>query len=187
MKFKKLALLLAMVLSFSFVLAGCGEKKLEGSLVGRWFYIHDTENVALNIKADGTAILDGEKYDCSFDEEKIYLTDKKGIASGHRYTVEGEGQMYFYKTATYRYQGTEPQNGLIGVWVDIENGKSNFEFTADGTFREDSYIPGYYRVNEEDNSIFLVYNDMYYDTTIYFTLKDDLLIVDYPWPMVKAK
>lgn len=187
MKRKRIALLVSLILIFTFVMAGCGETKLQGDLVGKWYYIHDTEHVGMNIKADGTATLDGQKYDCDFDADKIYLTDRKGYTEGHRYSVEGEGQIYLYKTATYKYQGTEPQNGLIGSWVDIENGNSNFEFTAEGTFREDSYIPGYYTVNEQDGSILLVYNDMYYDTKIFFSIKDDFLIVDYPWPMVKGK
>lgn len=187
MRPRKIALLLCSVLLVAFLFSGCGTPKLQGEMVGKWYYIYDTEKVGMNIKENGTAVLDGEKYECSFDSDRIYLKDKKGYTQGYRYSVEGQGQIYLYKPAIYRYQGAETQNGLVGVWVDTENGRSNFEFTAEGTFREDSYIPGYYSVDEENGTIKLVYNDQYYDTTIYYTIKDDCLMVEYPWPMVKGK
>lgn len=185
MKYKKCAFLLSLVVLLTFTAIGCGKTKLEGELNGKWYYIHDTEHVGLNIRSNGTALLDGEKYACDYDKDKISLTDKSGQTAEYRYSVEGEGQMYLYKPATYKYTGTNPQNGIVGTWVDTQNGKSSFEFTEDGTFREDSYIPGYYLVNEEEGSILLVYNDHYVDTTIYFSIQGDTLFVDYPWPMVK--
>lgn len=189
MKIGKISVLLGMVLIIASTFAGCGSKssgdKLEGPLNGKWSYIHDTETVALEIKDDGTAKLDDVSYDCTYDESAVVLTDKKGTKTNHRYYTEGEDKLYFYKISTYRYQGEGKPDGLVGVWVDVANGNSSFEFTSEGTFREDSYIPGYYIPNVEKNSIQLVYNDHYEDTIIYYTLKDDCMIVEYPWLMVR--
>lgn len=188
MKNRKFALILGMVLTVSCTLLGCGsksDKKLEGPLVGEWAYIHDTETTAFEIKENGTAKLDGTSYDVSFDDKRITLTDKKGNAQSLLYVMNGDKNMFLYKISTYKYQGTDTPNGLIGVWIDTVNGNSSFEFTENGTFREDSYIPGYYTVNEAEGSILFVYNDMYEDTTIYYKLDGDILTVEYPWPMVK--
>jgi len=177
-------LLLCITLIIAFTFSGCGEPKLKGALNGKWYYIYDLENVGLNIKDNGTAVLDSKKYDCTYDSDRIHLFGSNGTQD-LRYTLEGENQMYLYKIASYKYQGEGTPNGLIGMWIDTDNGHSSFEFTTEGTFREDSYIPGYYTVNESEGTIFFVYNYQYYDTTIYYTLKDDILVVEYPWAMVK--
>lgn len=185
MKNRKFALLMCMVLVISFSLLGCGEPKLSGPINGKWAYIHDTETTALEIKDNGTAVLDGQKYDCTYDDSVISLTDKNGNTQSLRYLTSGSDGIYLFKTSTYKYDGAGSPDGIIGVWVDTSNGKSSFEFTDNGTFREDSYIPGYYYPDSETGSILLVYNDHYEDTLIYYTIDGDTLTVEYPWPMVK--
>lgn len=185
MKKRKILLTVFLMLVLVLTFGACGgAAKLSGPINGKWYYIHDLENVGLSIRDNGTAVLDGRKYDCSYDSGKIHLADKSGTQD-LRYILEGENQMYLYKTAVYKREGIGTSDGLIGLWIDEANGHSNFEFTAEGTFREDSYIPGYYSVNESEGSILLVYNDQYYDTTIYFTLEGDELTVEYPWAMVR--
>lgn len=165
-------------------LAGCGSK-VTSKLDGKWSYIYDTEKTALKISGD-KAVLDGKSYEYSLDDEKIYLKDSKGYTAGLSYKEAGEDGIYLYKEATYEYQGDGSPDGILGIWVDVSNGNSNFEFTSQGTFKEDSYIPGYYTVDEANGSISFVYNDHYEDTTIYYTTKDNYLIVEYPWPMVRT-
>lgn len=185
MKIKKIGTLFTVLLLAFSTIAGCGKEKTTSPLDGKWSYIYDTETTALKIKGD-YAVLDGNKYEYRYDSEKIYLKDKKGIETGYRYKEAGEDGIYFYKHSTYQYQGDGTPNGLIGVWIDVENGMSSFEFTENGTFKEDSYIPGYYSVDEENGAISFVYNDHYEDTTIYYMVKDNLLFVEYPWPMVRT-
>lgn len=185
MKCKKLAILLSVMMVFGTILTGCGDKVLTGKLNGKWAYIHDTKTAALTIKDNGKATLDKKNYTCEYDDDYIYLTDKNGNVQKNRYILEKEDSLLLYKTATYKYQGTGTSDGLIGVWIDTDNGNSSFEFTTEGTFREDSYMPGYYYVDEEAGSILLVYNDHYIDTTIYYSLDGDILTVDYPWTMTR--
>lgn len=165
-------------------LAGCGTKATS-KLDGKWSYIYDTEKTALKISGD-KAVFDGKSYAYSLDDEKIYLKDSKGNTQDLRYKEAGEDGIYLYKESTYEYQGEGSPNGLLGVWLDVSNGNSSFEFTDQGTFKEDSYIPGYYSVDDANGTISFVYNDHYEDTTIYYSLDGNKLIVEYPWPMVRT-
>lgn len=185
MKTGKKVILLSMAISLVLMIAGCG-KKLDGPLNGKWSYIHDTESVAFEVKNNGTAILDGKKYSCTYNNETISLTSKDGESLNLRYLTDGDDKFYLYKISQYEYQGEKTSDGIVGKWVDTENGRSSFEFTENGTFCEDSYIYGYYFQNEESGSVLFVYNDHYEDTLIFYSLDGNVLTVEYPWPMVKA-
>ena len=102
-----------------------------------------------------------------------------------RFIPDGD-QMLLYETAVYQYQGEGAPDGVIGNWKQV-GGNLAFEFTENGTFREDYYSPGRYYVDEENGIIKLVYNDMYEDTYIFYSVDGDILSVDYPWPVVKTE
>lgn len=181
-KNRLLCVVLVICLTVS-MLAGCS-KRPEGFLDGKWSYIYDTKTIALKISTNGKAVFDGIKYDCEYDEDYIYLKSKEGTQT-LRYKKNGEDGIFIYKVTTYRYESDEPHNGLAGCWVSVDNERVAYEFTEDGYFREDFYIPGFYTVNEDEGTIFCVYNDHYEDTTVYYTLDGDTLVIEYPWPMVK--
>lgn len=164
-------------------LAGCSRRP-EGFLDGRWAYIYDDKTTALKITTNGKAVFDGVHYDCEYDDEYIYLKGND-VTQKLRYKKNGDDGIFLYKVTTYKYQSEEPQNGLVGCWVSVDNERVGYEFTADGYFREDFYIPGYYTVNEDEGTIFCVYNDHYEDTTVYYILDGDKLVIEYPWPMIK--
>lgn len=181
MKKVKRIIALALMMSLCFCLIGCTEKETD-EFYGKWTYNYDEDTVIMQFKSDGTVNYKGTKY--SYVENNGFLeltSDKKQLSI--RYFFD-EDMLYIYESMTYHYQGEGDANGLIGYWL-ADNGRSNYEFTEEGTFREDSYIPGHYVVNEEDHSILCMYNDQYYDTTIYYTLDGNTLTVDYPWAMIR--
>lgn len=183
---KKIAILFVAAFTAISITGGCGKGKAVSPLDGKWSYIYDTETTSMKISGD-SIVLDGVKSEYRYDTDRIYLKDKKGIETGLRYELDDNGVLYLYKQSTYEYKGEGAPEGIIGYWVDTDNGNSSFEFTDQGTFREDSYIPGFYSVTEtgkNEGTILFVYNDQYMDTTIYYSLKDNLLMVEYPWPMV---
>lgn len=179
-KFKRLiALALMMVMCFSMI--GCGEKD---AFFGKWAYNHDTATVIMEFKSGNKVVYKGNTYSYTDNGGVLTLTTKDESLN-LRYTFD-EDVMYVYEHMTYYYTGEGEANGLIGFWIG-ENGRSSYEFTEQNTFREDSYIPGHYIVNEEEKSIKCMYNDHYADTTIYYELDGNTLKVEYPWPMVKMQ
>ncbi|MCQ2494456.1 MAG: hypothetical protein MJ104_07625 [Lachnospiraceae bacterium] len=172
---------LALMMVMCFCMIGCGEKD---AFYGKWAYSHDTEKMIAQFKTGGKVTYKGTEYSYVENNGVLEMTSANETLN-YKYMWDGD-VLYIYEPMTYYYQGEGEADGLVGYWL-AENGRSNYEFTAQGTFREDSYIPGYYSVNEENHSIKCVYNDQYFDTVIYYTLDGNTLVVEYPWPMVKMK
>lgn len=188
MRAKRITALSLAVLTIISLVAGCGAKKLDSPLNGKWTYLYNKEDPVADfvVNDDASVKLDKKKYkDCSVDDERIYLKDSKGLSEGIRYKFDGEDKIFLYKQAVYKYQGEGTPNGLIGNWVGVDNPNIFYEFTEEGTFMEEPYTPGYYVADEEAGTIFCVYNDHYEDTIVYYTIKDNLLYIEYPWPMVR--
>lgn len=174
--------LLLSVLLIVFVLCGCGKNANVGPIAGEWAYIHDTQTAAFVVKNDGKAILDKVSYTAAADDTYITLKDSDGNEEKLKYVLDKDG-MLLYKNTTYTFSGDTP-SGIIGTWT---HDKWSFEFTEEGTFIEDGYFPGYYVVDEADKSIKLIYNDHFEDTTVYYEMNGNELLLQYPWRMVKMK
>ena len=185
--------MLLLLTVMTLALTGCGHKDVSNLsdeakfLCGSWAYIHEPDKTALKLNDDLTAKLDGEKYTYEVKDSHIELTDKSGNTVSYRYLWdEHENQLFFFKQNVYTYKGTGTPDGIVGLWECPEQ-NYKFEFTSEGTFQEDGYFPGYYVVDEEAGSFKLIYNDQFYDTTCYFTLNGNELLIEYPWPMVRVK
>lgn len=177
---------LAALLCMMICLSGCGSELSEeaAALQGKWAYIHDETTVILALKNSGKALYHDEeyvRYDC--DGEWISLTAADGEEIKLRYFADGE-DIYLYEPAVYTYTGDGTPEGIVGTW---ENGNWSFEFTEEGSFKEDGYFPGRYSVNEAEGSFKLMYNDPFEDTTCYYHMDGREMLVEYPWHMVKAK
>lgn len=175
MKRIKLIIFRCMLVCAMVVLTGCGKAE-------RWAYIHDTETEILRLGSDGKAEFNGEKYSYTRDDQYIELTDGDGELLKMRYVMDGD-QMLLYEKSVYTFSGSGERDGLIGLWTQ-GNGWS-FEFTDKGTFCEDTYFTGYYSVDEENSVIKLMYNDKFVDTYVYYSIENDELCIEYPWPMVR--
>jgi hypothetical protein len=176
----------AAVLSGLILLSGCGGSAAAGAYtgpyLGKWAYNHDKEKTALVIDDEGKAKLDGKKYTCTETEDSMILQNEEGdsVKIVFKSNEGDQNEILVYKPTRYkRESGTE---GIIGSWTCD---KWSFQFTESGTFLEDGYFPGYYAVDEEDSVIVLIYNDMFENTVIPYTLDGDELCLDYPWDMVR--
>lgn len=172
---------LSLMMSICFCMIGCGEKD---KFFGKWTYNYDTEKVIIDFKTGGKVDYKGTAY-TYVDKDGVLEFSSKDETFERKYKFDGD-VMYVYEPMTYHYQGEGDADGLIGYWL-ADNGRSNYEFTTEGTFREDSYIPGRYFVNEEEGTILCIYNDQYYDTIIYYVLDGNTLTVEYPWAMLKKQ
>lgn len=177
---KYVTLFVAMALT-AVSLIGCAEKN-SGPYIGEWAYIHDDKTVALDIKDNGEAVFDGENYTYTVNDPYLIFKASDGTEKNMRYEMDGDN-MLFYVPNTYIYEGEGSPEGLAGLWKDSTK-KWSFEFTEDGTFKEDGYFPGYYQ-DMGDGSVKMVYNDHFPDTVMYYTIEGDELRVEYPWTMVK--
>ena len=162
------------------MMAACSKTETE-----EWAYIHDRKTTILSLSDNGKAVFEGEKYSYTLENDILTLTDGDGNATSMRFIPDGD-QRLLYETVVYEYKGEGQPDGVIGYWQQVD-GYLSFEFTENGTFREDYYSPGYYFVDEENGIIKLVYNDMYDDTYIYYSIDGNTLTVDYPWPVVPTE
>lgn len=169
---------LALLICATVVLTtGCSKSAYDGE----WAYIHDDKTVALTINGKN-AELDGAKCKVTEEGDTLKLTSQNGA----QYEIKAsdtEGQIILYKSTTYTYEGDGEPNGLVGIWTSSENW--SFEFTEDGTFKEDGYFPGYYIDDTENHTFSLIYNDHFVDTVCNYSIDGNELTVQYPWPMVK--
>lgn len=176
-KLRKFILSIFIVSITAFSLLGCAKTPYDGE----WAYIHDDSVLALKIKGN-SAELDGVKCDVTVDGDTLKLKAK----DGKEYLVgpsDTSGQITLYKFTTYEYDGDGTPDGLVGFWKSKENW--SFEFSDQGTFKEDGYFPGYY-IEDKDNKTFsLIYNDHFVDTTCSYSIDGNELTVQYPWPMVQ--
>lgn len=176
------SMLLGVILTISILsLVGCQGTK--DRFYGDWAYIHDTETTIISFKTNNKAEFNGNKYSYTYDDSYVTLTSGNDEIK-FRYKMDGADKWLFYQTKNYEFSGDGTPNGLTGLWEDKED-KWSFEFTADGTFREDTYFPGYY-TETEDGAVKLVYNDHFEDTIIYYEINGNELTVDYPWTMVRT-
>lgn len=179
-------LLLAVFAGAILLLAGCGTgtalSPQAQALCGKWAYIHDDATTVLQLKDNGNAVFHDKTYRFNCDDSFITLTGG-GTTTALRYQWDGD-DIYLYEQTTYTCEDTH--DGLVGKWVS-EKDHWSFEFTEQGTFDEDGYFPGHYTVNEAEGTFKLMYNDPFEDTTCYYHINGDELLVEYPWHMVKAK
>ena len=172
------AILTSLVLS-AVLLAACGGDKVS------WAYIHDPETEILSLSDNGKAVYKGSNYTYTKDDSFITLKGNDGSEISMRYVPDekDEGKMTLYETKPYFFQGEDEPDGVIGVWFD-ENNRSSYEFTENGTFKEDNIFFGHYAVDEDEGTIKLMYDEPMEDTLMYYSLEGGKLIIDYPWPMV---
>lgn len=182
MKRTAFSLLVILVFSFTLFLSGCGRTPSEAE--GRWAYIHDTEAEAFVLSYD-KAVIDGTEYKVESIGEDYIVLSLDGREMSHRYEMNSAG-MLLYKTTDYVLEGEDTAEGLVGRWFNAEK-KWSFEFTEDGTFREDGYFPGQYIVDEQAGLFKLIYNDHFEDTVCYYSISGNVLTVEYPWQMVRMK
>ena len=183
MKTFRLCTLISLMIVITVGLCGCGSK-VDSKLCGDWAYIHDDVTTILSIESNGKAVYKGLAYTVSADDQYIDFKGGNGDMK-LRYEIEDDG-ILIYERTVYEYDGETAPDGLVGNWVATPEGWT-FEFTDGGEFKEDGYFPGYYTVDEANQSAKLIYNDHFEDTTIYYTIDGNELLMEYPWKMVKTK
>ena len=179
MSLKKLPALVCTMLLVFVLLAACSGESSESSFQGNWAYSYEPKELALLVKNGGKAKLDGKTFTYTEENGILRLENKAGDLAFAKFKNDDKKHIFLFKHTIYTGANND---GLIGKWT---SGKWSFEFTAEGTFLEDGIFPGYYSVDEENSTIFLIYNDQFDNTIVPFELKGNKLTLDYPWEMVK--
>lgn len=151
-------------------------------LIGCWVYPHDTETAVLTLNADGTARYGQTDYMWDRVEAGLTLTGADGTPVVLRCEMTDEGMTLWLPTCYQRTAGTQ---GLIGSWAAVGTSKSSWVFATNGQFLEDGVFTGDYSVDEENGTITLKYVAYFQDTVIDYTFLDDMLVVGYPWVMIR--
>jgi hypothetical protein len=185
MKVKKMLALFLILAACAMAFAGCGKSKKKAK--EEWAYPHDTKVPVLSFYEDGTARFKKKDYKrYEIGDNVIKLFDENDAVLEMVF-VDKEETRYLLEKTVYHYnkQFGEDNTKLQGVWESDDN--YSFEFTEKGTFLEDGVLPGYYYADEEKGTIRLVYNDPVDDAVLYYSLENGDLIIEYPWPLVKAE
>ena len=201
-RMKKNCYIIILIAILAVLATGC--TKDEVKTLESWAYSFDSANEILRLCSDGSAVYQASEYQdglqvkvgkrySSYKKDNGYLilSDPNMPELKMRYT-ENENGIILYEISEYKYspENAEPQNGLLGLWVHTGTERMFFEFTNKGTFLEDGLFPGYYEVDENNGSVKLKYNnpdDSVPATIFYYTIKDDMMTVEYPWQMVKTE
>ncbi len=196
-----LIILTCVLLSAVLTLGGCTKEKntAQGNttsaeenanvVVGgqSWAYVHEPETEILKLGENGKAVFKGKIYSYVQDGDFLKFTDDDGNETKVRFTKGLAGKMNLYERTEYHYAGISKPDGIIGYWAGGEEDRLSYEFTTKGTYLEDGIFPGYYSEDPENGTIKLMYNDHFEDTTIYYEVNGDKLIIDYPWPLVETQ
>ena len=179
MSLKKLPALVCTMLLVFVLLAACSGESSESSFQGNWAYSYEPKELALLVKNGGKAKLDGKTFTYTEENGILRLENKAGDLAFAKFKNDDKKHIFLFKHTIYTGANND---GLIGKWT---SGKWSFEFTAEGTFLEDGIFPGYYSVDEENSTIFLIYNDQFENTIVPYELKGNKLTLEYPWEMVR--
>lgn len=179
MKIKRIISLICIFALSVAVLAGCGKSEDAEQLMGDWCYIHDTETVVLSFKSSGLAVFNNKDYNYAITDGFIELVNGNETLK-MRYVLEKD-DFLLYQTTVYTCPDAR-EDSITGVWT---HDRWAFEFTDEGTFKEDGVFPGQYIVDEEASTIKLIYNDHFVDTICYYTRSGNELTIEYPWTMVR--
>lgn len=190
MKNLKRSLVLGILIFATLTINGCGKK------VESWAYNHEPDKEILALYDNGNAVFKDEKYKYSKDNEFITLTGKDGNELKMHYDTNEDGIVLYEIEKYTACEGTDPngnkidfspedKQGIVGYWLH-ENGMSSFVFSNDGRFKEDNSFGGQYTIDEATGQIRLMYDSefRFEDAFLYYTLNEDNLTIEYPWPMV---
>ena len=178
MQFNKRVIYFLITVAMMILASGCS------ALSGKWAYNHDPQTPILELKNGGQAIYKEKKYTYRINDPFIELTASDGSVSELRYRRDGD-DLYIYEQAVYNYEGEGDVSRLPGRWVSENN--MSFEFTVSGKFCEDGLFTGIYKIDPDEKTFTLVYNEDFQDTTCYYSISGNQLRVEYPWCLVKVK
>ena len=181
---KVLFLIMVFVLLFSF--SGFTPVSAEGFPAGGWAVTPDAAAPLLQLNEDGTALYDGAQYAWEDDGQFLLLKGDQEEVLHLRYQVTEKGPWIFKPMNYTRKEGTTGE-GIRGVWNLDGSEKGFFEFSDKGTFLEDGLFDGTYTVDYEAGIFVLTYPQYFDETTCYFSIDGESMIVEYPWILVEWK
>lgn len=181
---KFLVIMVAVVLLFG-VSAVC-PVIAEGFPAGAWAFASDPAALILRINENGTAQYRDAEYTLEDDGRYLLLTDASGKLLRIRYRVSDKNAWLYVPMNYTRKEGTTGE-GIRGVWNLDGSEDGFFEFSDKGTFLEDGLFDGTYTVDDEAGSFVLTYPQYFGETTCYFSINGESMIVEYPWLLVEWK
>ena len=172
---------------FCFMLPFSSDADEAMPLIGQWAFSYAPETVILQVSDDGKAVYQEKEYIWESTDGFLILTDAEGNTFSLRYLISEDQKIIYPQTAYHRGKEVDGQKGLIGIWEGVKDG-SSFVFTPAGYFLEDNSFSGNYMMNEEEGTFLLHYGDIFADTLCYYAIDgDDILTVEYPWPITEAQ
>lgn len=176
---------LVLILVFSICVAALAEET--AFRPGDWAFDYAPEQSVLLLREDGTAVYEGQECRWTDDGTFLRLTAEGGEETAIRYLVTEKKTILYFPKVYVRVEN-DPGEGLIGAWVGRETKGSTFIFRKDGMFLEDGTFTGTFRTDPEAGTFLLVYIKYFDDTLCYYRMEgNDVLTVDYPWPMVERQ
>ena len=154
----------------------------EPPLAEEWVYPDTPETTILTLLQDGTFLFEDHLYTLRTDEALSQLQPQDAELPALRCQI-ADDVIILYRKDEYARHPKDQSTGLPGAWLSTTGG-SVFILGSDGLFMEDGLFTGSYTVDETAHAFRLCYHDDFADTVCYYTLKEDHLILEYPWKLV---
>lgn len=160
----------------------CASAWAEPLQAGEWVYPDTPEAAALTVLQDGALLFEDHLYTLRTDEPSSYLQPLDADLPVPRCRID-EDAIILYRQDEYARHPNDQGIGLPGAWLST-TGQSVFILGSDGLFMEDGLFTGSYTVDETAHAFRLCYHEDFADTVCYYTLREDHLILEYPWKLI---
>lgn len=155
-------------------------------LTGKWVYKDDPETILMILNEDGTALYAGTNLTWQLADGAISLTDADNVSFDMPYEMTEDILTVWLPTRYNRISEIGATGELLGTWKAVGESGSSFVFTQEKRFLEDGVFTGNYVDDPEQGRVTLQYvQGMFADTTILYSFDGDLLVVGYPWKLIR--
>lgn len=179
----KNVLILTLVFLCLLILPALAEKV---DLSGEWVYKDNPETTVMTLNADGTALYAGTELTWQEADGAIVLTDAEGAAFSMPCEMTDDILIVWLPTQYSRISEIGAAGELLGTWKALGENGSSFVFTETKQFLEDGVFTGTYVDDPELGRVTLQYvQGLFADTTILYSFDGDLLVVGYPWKLIR--
>ncbi len=155
-------------------------------LTGEWVYKDDPQTTLMTLNADGTAFYAKTDLRWQITEGAIRLTDADDASYDMPYEMTDDTLTVWLPTQYSRISEIGATGELLGTWKALGGSGSSFVFTDGKQFLEDGVFTGTYVDDPEQGRVTLQYaQGMFADTVILYSFDGDLLVVGYPWKLIR--
>ena len=155
-------------------------------LAGEWVYEYSPEVTVLTLREDGSAFYAGTDLTWQITDGAITLTDADNASFNLPYELTDDIMTVWLPAQFSRISEIGADGKILGTWKALGGSGSSFVFTEEKQFLEDGAFTGTYVDDPETGRVTLQYaQGMFEDTMILYSFDGDILVIAYPWKLIR--